>query len=131
MSKLSEEYKEKLHNLGKPIEELINDLPVRTLLKIGKRVCSTDYAVRFYYNKQHPKFHLNKKALQHAVRRAWAVGAFNHKKQILDILGDDVYVKYPVVEEPERHTKLNIIKSKPRKVVSGAGKNANHRISHQ
>ena len=45
MSKLSEEYKEKLYNLGKPIEELIDELPVKTLLRIGKRVCHSDYAV--------------------------------------------------------------------------------------
>ena len=93
MSKLSEEYKEKLHNLGKPIEELIDELPVRTLLKIGKRVCSTDYAVRFYYNKQHPKFHLNKEALKHAIRRAWAVGAFNHQEQVIDILEDEGLIR--------------------------------------
>jgi hypothetical protein len=93
MSKLSEEYKEKLHNLGMPIEEVINELSVKTLLRIGKRVCSTDYAVRFYYIKQHPKFHLNKEALRHAIRRAWAQGAFKHREQILGILEDEEYVK--------------------------------------
>lgn len=86
MSKLSEEYKEKLHNLGKPVEEVINELPVKTLLRIGKRVCSTDYAVRFYNNKNHPQFYHNKEHLQQAIRRAWAVGAFEHREQILDIL---------------------------------------------
>ena len=93
MRKLSNDYKEKLHNLGKPVVDIINDLPVRTLLKIGKRVCSTDYAVRFYYNKQHPKFHLNKEALKHAIRRAWAVGAFNHQEQVIDILEDEGLIR--------------------------------------
>ena len=131
MSKLSDDYKEKLHNLGKPIEEVINDLPVTTLLRIGKCVRSTDYAVRSYNNKQHPQFYHNQEALKCSIRRAWGVGAFRHKEQILDILEDEGYIKYPVVEEPERHTKLNIIKSKPRKVVSGAGKNANNGIRNQ
>ena len=91
--KLSDEYKEKVRLLGKPVEAVISDLPVKTLLKIGKRVCSTDYAVRFYYNKQHPKFHLNKEALKHAIRRAWAVGAFNHQEQIIDILEDEGLIR--------------------------------------
>jgi hypothetical protein len=101
MSKLSEEYKEKLHNLGMPIEEVINKLPVKTLLRIGKRVCSTDYAVRFYNNKQHPKFHLNKKALRHAIRREWVQGAFKYQERILDILEDEGYVKESKILESE------------------------------
>jgi len=48
-------------------------------------------------------------------------GCFQDKEQILDILEDEGYIKYPVVEEPERHTKLNLVKSKPRKLVSGVG----------
>jgi len=123
VSKLSEDYKEKLHNLGKPITEVINDLPVKTLLRIGKRVCHSDYAVRFYNNKQHPQFYHNQEALKCSIRRAWGVGAFNHKEQIPDILEDEGYVKYPmnIEEEPERRTKLNVVKSKRRKLHSGVG----------
>ena len=46
--KLSEEYNEKVRLLGKPVEEVVNELPVKTLLRIGKRVCSSDYAVYNY-----------------------------------------------------------------------------------
>lgn len=94
--KLSDDYKEKLHNLGKPVEAVINDLPVKTLLRIGKRVCSSDYSVRFYYNTQHPKFHLNKETLKHAIRRTYTIGAFNHKEQIIDIVVEEL-------EEIERY----------------------------
>jgi len=108
MSKRSEEYMEMLRGLDKPIEQVINELPVKTLLRIGKRVCSTDFAVRFYRNKRHPSFHLNKEALRHAIRRAWAQGAFNHREQILDILDDEGYVKRAVDKfeqfEPETIT---------------------------
>jgi len=49
----------------------------------GERVCSTDFAVRFFNKKEHPKFYRNREALERAVRRAWASGAFDHRSQIV------------------------------------------------
>lgn len=83
---LSDKYKEKLKAFGKPVEEVINDLPEEVLLKIGKRVCSTDYAVAHYNDDWHPKFYQNKETLQKAIRRCYTIGAFNHKEQIIDII---------------------------------------------
>lgn len=59
--------------------ELLTD---KELLEIGRKVCSTDFAVRFYHKKYHPKFYKNRSALLHAVRRAFAVN-FPEKKQYI------------------------------------------------
>ena len=67
----------------------INNLPIKKLLELGKKVCFTDYAIRFYYNKKHPKFHLNKEALKHAVRRAYSIGAFNHRDIIQNFISGE------------------------------------------
>lgn len=52
--------------------ELTKHLTIKHLLALGRIGAATDYAVRFYYNKQHPKFHKNRAALETAVRRAWS-----------------------------------------------------------
>lgn len=75
------------------MERLIERLPVDVLLKVGKRVCSSDYVVRFYYNENHPKFHKNQSALRHALRRAWAMGAFNHREQMMNVIEMEVEVE--------------------------------------
>ena len=66
--------------------ELINKLSEKVLLEVGKYVCSTDYAVRFYKNKEHPKFYKNRASLEKAIRRSYGMGAFNHRETILDYL---------------------------------------------
>jgi hypothetical protein len=66
--------------------QLIESLPVYVLLKLGRRVASSDYAVRFYRNRQHPKFHLNRPKLRKALRRAWGEGAFEHREQMMVIV---------------------------------------------
>ena len=66
--------------------KLTEKMKISTLLAIGKRIASTDYAVRFYYKKNHPKFHLKREQLEKSVRRAFGIGAFNHKEQAIDIL---------------------------------------------
>jgi hypothetical protein len=87
--KMSKEVKAIMHELGKPMETVINELPIKILLKLGRRVCFGDRAVRFYYDKQNPKFHLNREALRHAIRRSWAIGASQHREQIICILSDE------------------------------------------
>lgn len=71
---------------GKEFVELVDDLPIWLLLEMGKRVAPTDFAVRFYYDKRHPKFHLNRKSLRKAIRRAWSRGAFEHPEQLCEML---------------------------------------------
>ncbi len=74
------------HGQKMTFEEFLGSLSDEVLLEIGRRVASTDFAVRFYNNPKHPKFHQNSRELVRAVRRAWAVGAFDHREQILDAI---------------------------------------------
>lgn len=70
----------------------INTFPISKLMPAAKLVCSTDYAVRFYNNKNHPKFYRNQEAFRHALRRCVAFNAFNHKEtliQMLDLAPDE------------------------------------------
>ena len=62
----------------------------KVLIAIGRRVCSTDYAVRYFKNKGHPKFYKNRNALEKSIRRAYARGAFQHRAQIVEILEDNI-----------------------------------------
>lgn len=71
---------------SKPFDKLIEKIPVYLLLEMGKRVASTDYVVRYYYNSKHKKFYKNKEGLKKCIRRAWNIGAFNHRRQLLNIL---------------------------------------------
>ena len=70
-------------------QKRIQDAPIEDLLYVGRLVCSTDYAIRFFKNKNHPKFYKNEEAVRHAIRRAYSQGAFDHAKQIGDALFDE------------------------------------------
>lgn len=89
--KMSESVKEAVKELLQSqevdsIEDLFETLPEKTLLELGKKVQHTDFAVRFYNKPQHAKFYKNKEELIRVVRHVWAVGAFNHREQILAVL---------------------------------------------
>lgn len=75
-----------IKSYGMDFISLVPTLNIELLLKIGKRICSTDYAVRFYYNKNHPKFYKQKDLLIKAIRRAYSMGAFNHREQAHEIV---------------------------------------------
>lgn len=68
----------------KQADELLRkgDIPVKWLLKAGRASSSSDYAVKYYYNKKHPKFYKQKRELLRSVRRAWHENAFNHRERI-------------------------------------------------
>lgn len=66
--------------------EMTKKMKTETLLTIGKRIASTDYAVCNFHKKGHPKFHKNRATLEKAIRRAYAIGAFNHRSQAKEIL---------------------------------------------
>ena len=80
--------------------EKINTLPIKTLMPVAKLVCGTDYAVRFYYNKNHPKFYRNKEAFRHALRRCFTIGAFEHRQTIIQRL--DLEYMYEQEQEEKR-----------------------------
>lgn len=80
--------KYKLQNVV-PMENVLKSIcnaPVTVLLKIGHVVAPTDYAVKFYYNKQHSMFYKNKEKLRKVIIRAFAMGAFNHREQTILML---------------------------------------------
>jgi len=65
---------------------LVSTLPDHVLLEIGKRTCSTDFAVRFYNDKNHKKFYKNRSELERAIRRMYTIGAFNHREIAVQII---------------------------------------------
>lgn len=69
-------------------QKLLSEAETYDLLEIGERVCRSDYVVKFYYNKNHPSFYKNRDFLEHAIKRSFAFGAFNHREIILDRLMD-------------------------------------------
>lgn len=66
--------------------EKINTMPINKLMPVAKIVCGTDYAVSHYQNKNHPKFYHNQEAFRKAMRRCFAIGAFEHRSTIIDRL---------------------------------------------
>jgi hypothetical protein len=83
---------------GKDFIQLSDKLEDDLSLKIGKSVCDTDFVVRFYKNKNHKQFYHNRKELIKSVRRAFGIGAFNHREQIFNIVYDSLEPIYEVVE---------------------------------
>ncbi|MBT9148134.1 MAG: hypothetical protein DDT32_01904 [Syntrophomonadaceae bacterium] len=59
---------------------------IKCLLEIGNRICFTDFAVRFYNNKQHPQFYRQRDKVEKAIRRAYHQNAFNHRQQAEEIM---------------------------------------------
>jgi len=70
----------------KDIIEIINNAEVEKLIEAGKRIGSTDYAVRFFYSAKHPKFYMNEEALRHALRREATQNAFGRADIIREVL---------------------------------------------
>jgi hypothetical protein len=78
------------------------------LIAIGKRVCSSDFAVRFFKNKGHPKFYQNRDALEKSIRRAYAIGAFQHRAQIVEMLEDNMQSLRPSLKSTVASGKVKI-----------------------
>lgn len=68
--------------------EEIKGVPDEVLLKIGKRIASSDYEVRGFTSKRNPNLYKNRRLLLSAVNRAYSIGAFNHREQAMKILED-------------------------------------------
>lgn len=67
---------------GNTIINLINSAPIYVLLEIGKYVARTDYAICYYNNPKHPKFYREKEKVRKSIRRAYGIGAFDHREII-------------------------------------------------
>ena len=73
---MTEEKKEK------EVIAFIKTAPIYELLEIGKRLCPTNFAVKYYYNKKHPEFYKNRVLLEKAIRKVWANDGFKHREFI-------------------------------------------------
>lgn len=89
------------------IEVEINQLPVSKLLELGEKICSTDYAVKFYNNEHHPQFFGNREALVHAIRRSYAMGSRSTKEKIEEFLEAS-----PKTENSEQYITLSTVKDR-------------------
>lgn len=72
---------------------LLAQLTDAQLLELGKRGASTDFAVRFFHDRHHPKFYHHRPSLLCAVRRAMAVNFPDTKaamrQRVLEMLALD------------------------------------------
>lgn len=80
-------------------------MPDETLVKIGTLIAGSDYAVQGFRNKKQPGFYKNRELMLSAIRKAYAVGAFNHREQAMKIL--QVYL---VEKEYEMELKKSLTK---------------------
>lgn len=85
--------KSKVRLLEKPFADLAAELPIRTLLRIGRVISSTDYVVKYYSNKSQPKFYRNKPLLIRTVRRAFRSTSNADRERVLDILESEGVLK--------------------------------------
>jgi hypothetical protein len=72
--------------MSETIESIINELPIKVLLRIGGVVCPDEPAVKFINNSAKPQYYHNKKTLREAIRKAWQTGNSIQKQQIITIM---------------------------------------------
>jgi hypothetical protein len=56
------------------------------LLEISRAVAPGEYAVRFYNDREQPRFYKNEERLRYTVQKAISVSSFNHWEEVVDIL---------------------------------------------
>lgn len=78
-----------LARFSRQVIKEINARSPMELMPLAKRVCGTNYAVRFYLNESCHKFFLNTKAFKHALRRCWNIGSLSRKEQMVQYFGLD------------------------------------------
>lgn len=67
--------------------ETVATVPDEVLLKIGERIAANDYCVTNFSNGS-PGFKGNRELLLTTVRKAYAIGANNHRSVAMEILVD-------------------------------------------
>jgi hypothetical protein len=72
--------------MSETIESMINEFPIKVLLRIGGVVCPDDPAVKFINNSAEPQYDHNKKTLREAVMNVWHTGNSIQKQQIITIM---------------------------------------------
>ncbi|MFB3764841.1 MAG: hypothetical protein ACE14P_06280 [Methanotrichaceae archaeon] len=74
---------------GDDFEYVIENLSDEILLKMGRAVASTEDAIAYFDDEGHPEFYHNRQALLKAIKKAWAIGADDHKEKLVRYL--DIY----------------------------------------
>ncbi len=57
----------KRNYIASNVNVLLTKVPDKTLKELGRYVASTDFSVRFYFNKKHPGFYKNRELLEKAI----------------------------------------------------------------
>jgi len=72
--------------MSETIESIINELPIKVLLRIGGVVCPAVPAVKFFFDRAEAQYYYNKKTLNEAIHTAWQTGNSIQKRQIINIM---------------------------------------------
>ncbi|MCT8976743.1 hypothetical protein N4T77_09040 [Clostridium sp. CX1] len=68
------------------IIDTVNSSTNNVLLEIGRAVAPGEYAVRFYNDREQPRFYKNEERLRYTVQKAILISSFNHWREVIDIL---------------------------------------------
>lgn len=73
---------------------IIAEQPDEILVRIGQAIRSWDPIILNHFDNEQPRYYKRRKKLEHALFRAWMIGALDHREQarrILNIDKKDVY----------------------------------------
>ena len=68
------------------IIETVNSSTETVLLEIGRAVATKEYAVRFFNDREHPRFYKNEERLLYTVQKAILISSFKQWDDVIDIL---------------------------------------------
>lgn len=68
------------------IIDTVNSSTSDVLLEIGRAVVPREYAIKFYDDREQPRFYKNEERLRYTVQKAISLSSFNHWDQVVDIL---------------------------------------------
>jgi len=72
--------------MSETIESIINELPIKVLLRIGGVVCPDEPSVKFIFDRTEAQYYHNKKTLRESVINVWHTGNSIQKEQIITIM---------------------------------------------
>ena len=82
---------------GKPKESFSSIIAAQSdevLVEIGQAIRSWDPIIQHYFDEEQPRYYKRRKKLEHALFRAWMIGALDHQEQamkILDVKEEDIF----------------------------------------
>ena len=72
-----------------PLQTIIDTVNFSTdtvLLEIGRAFATKEYAVRFFNEREHPRFYKNEERLLYTVQKAILISSFKQWDEVIDIL---------------------------------------------